>query len=263
MRVLRKIFLMTIFTIGCTELFAQKTAEVRVMSMNIRLGGELAKYKAEPYAAIINEYKPDFVALQEVDYKTPRNGFKDWLNDLALQTGMFPEFFQSINMGIDGGYGTAVLSKYPFYKSTKNLFPKVDKEREPRASGWIYVMLPEDVTARFMTVHLALQNATNTTNNINHINKQFFAEDNLTPGLMIGDFNAVPDSDPINFAKRKWEEMAPGAGYTIPASKPAKQLDYVMAYPKGKWKCVKYEILPHPELSDHCFIVADLTITVE
>ncbi len=263
MKVLKKILVCTAFLLSAVsaEVLAQEVS-VRVMSMNIRLGGERGGYKAEPYAELIKKYDPDFVCLQEVDHKTFRNGNRDWLNEVALQTGMFPEFFMSATM-VKGAYGTAILSKYPFFRSFKSLFPKQNGEREPRACGWVCVQLPEGQVVRVMTVHFALQNATNTTRNIQHVNNDFFGDDKLTPGLMVGDFNAESGSDPILFAKHSWEEMCPGAGFTIPAEKPGRQLDFVMAYPKGRWTCKKFEILPHPELSDHCFIVADVILKTE
>ena len=75
-----------------SDLYAQKTVTLRVMSMNIRQGGEYAGNKSEPYSELINKYKPDVIALQEVDYKTTRNGKRDWLNEVAMQTGMFTYF---------------------------------------------------------------------------------------------------------------------------------------------------------------------------
>ncbi len=260
MKSIVQLICLVVLSLGSICAQAQDTVKLRVMSMNIRLGGERAGYKADPYAELIGKYDPDVVCLQEVDYKTFRNGHRDWLNEVALQTGMFPEFFKSFSYTADDGYGTAILSRYPFFKSYKTVFPQKDGEREPRACGWICVQLPDGTVVRVITVHLALQNATNTTRNINAINKDFFGKDSVTPGLMVGDFNAEAGSDPIKLAKRTWEEMAPGAGFTIPAEKPAKQLDFVMAYPKRKWTCEKFDILAHPELSDHCFIVADVVL---
>ena len=241
--------------------FGQKTVSLRVMSMNIRQGGEYAGNKSEPYSELINKYDPDVVALQEVDYKTTRNGKRDWLNEVAMQTGMFPYFCKSITYQ-GGAFGTAILSKYPFFKCEKTVFSHKDT-REDRATGWIYVQLPCGATIRVGVVHLSLETSQLTKQHFASINKAFFVEDTTTPALMIGDYNASNGSDAINYVKNKWQDVIPDLGFTIPATGPTTQLDYVMGYPKGKWTCTKHEVLPRADMSDHCFIVADVQITLE
>ena len=255
------IFITTLLILlPCLKAASQQTISLRVMSMNIKEGAKYASHEPEPYSALINEYSPDLVCLQEVDYKTVRNGNRDWLNEVALQTGMLPYFCKSINYQ-NGGFGTAILSKYPFFKAAKSIFSS-SGTREDRATGWVYVMLPSGHAVRVATTHLALESADITTKHIASVNSALFSEDAQIPTLLIGDFNATPDSDPIKYVKQKWQEIAPGKGNTIPSSGPNRQLDYVMGYPK-KWKYSKYEILPHPELSDHCFIIADVSIDVD
>ena len=89
------------------------------------------------------------------------------------------------------------------------------------------------------------------------MNKKMFVQDKRTPSLLIGDFNAREDSDQIKYAKNTWQEIGEGTGFTIPSDKPNRKLDYVMGYPK-KWKSTKYEIIARPDLSDHCFVMADV-----
>lgn len=229
--------------------------EVRVMSMNIKEGGKLALYRVEPYAEVIKEQHPDFVCLQEVDHRTTRNGNKDFLGELAQLTGMFPYFCQSFSYQ-GGGFGVAILSKYPFYKVQKQV-ASINGAKEDRATGWVYVMLPNGKKIRVASTHLALESNDVTTQNIAQINLKIF-EDKDTPTLLVGDFNSTPESGPIEYAKIKWQEIGAGSGFTIPAENPNRQLDYVMGYPKNKWECLSYEILALPKLSDHCFIVADV-----
>ena len=243
------------------DVYAQKTVSLRVMSMNIRQGGEYAGNKSEPYSEFINKYNPDVVALQEVDYKTTRNGKRDWLNEVAMQTGMFPYYCKSITYQ-GGAFGTALLSKYPFYKCEKTIFSHKDT-REDRSTGWIYVQLPDGVSVRVGVVHLSLETSQLTIQHFASINKAFFAEDTTTPALMIGDYNATTTSDPINYVKNKWQDVIPDLGFTIPATGPTSQLDYVMGYPKGAWKCIKHEVVARADMSDHCFIVADVQLTLE
>ena len=176
---MKRILILTAMLCLCcaAEMYAQKTVSLRVMSMNIRQGGEYAGNKSEPYSELINKYKPDVVALQEVDYKTTRNGKRDWLNEVAMQTGMFPYFCKSITYQ-GGGFGTALLSKYPFYKCEKTVFSHKDT-REDRATGWIYVELPCGESVRFGVVHLSLETAQMTIQHFATINKAFFAAGNV------------------------------------------------------------------------------------
>ena len=67
------------------------TLQLRVMTYNLRFG-ELASL--EDIAAHIRSFKPDFVALEEVDVKTyreraPKQNGKDFISTLAYHTGMF------------------------------------------------------------------------------------------------------------------------------------------------------------------------------
>jgi endonuclease/exonuclease/phosphatase family metal-dependent hydrolase len=112
-------------------------------------------------------------------------------------------------------------------------------------------------------VHLSLESSQLTIQHFATVNKAFFAEDTTTPALLIGDYNATQGSDPINYVKNKWQDVIPNLGYTIPATGPTSQLDYVMGYPKGAWTCIKSEVLARSDMSDHCFIVADVQVTLE
>lgn len=134
--------------------------------------------------------------------------------------------------------------------------------KEDRATGWIYIMLPSGAKVRVASTHLALESSQITIRNIADVNKNIFAEDTQTPTLLIGDFNATPDSDAITYARNKWQNIITDNIFTLPSDDPDTRLDYVMGYPKS-WECTHYEVIARPDLSDHCFIVADVTITVE
>ena len=79
--------------------YAQDTLRVRVMTYNLRFG-ELASL--EELAHHIKCFKPDFVALQEVDSKTdrkrtPHQKGKDFISELAYHTGMFGLYGKTID----------------------------------------------------------------------------------------------------------------------------------------------------------------------
>ncbi|MCM1178048.1 MAG: endonuclease/exonuclease/phosphatase family protein [Bacteroidales bacterium] len=252
---MRRTLLTTVMILtGC--LCLAQTFTLRVMSMNIKEGGKYIDNASEPYSELINKYRPDVVALQEVDYKTVRNGNRDWLNEVAAQTGMFPYYCQSFSYQ-GGGFGVALLSRYPFYKAEK-IVSVIEGAREHRASGWIYISLPNGENVRVASVHLALESSQITIRHMADLNKKIFENDTVTPALLIGDYNSAPESDAIAYIKVKWQDISKDTGPTIPSDAPKTKLDYVMGYPKT-WTMDFYEIVARPDLSDHCFVVADVS----
>ena len=153
---MKKVYIFIAFLLCLLPSFgaAGQTISLRVMSMNIKEGASYASNESKPYADLIMEYDPDFVCLQEVDYKTIRNGKRDWLNEVAKQCGMFPYYCKSFSYQ-GGGFGTAILSKYPFFKAFKTVFSAAGT-REDRASGWVYGLLRSGMTVGVATTHLAL-----------------------------------------------------------------------------------------------------------
>jgi endonuclease/exonuclease/phosphatase family metal-dependent hydrolase len=224
------------------------------MTMNIKEGGELASHETGPFAECIKEYDPDVISVQEVDNMTIRNGGKDWLSELAADLGMFQFYGKSFTYQ-DGGFGVGVLCKYPFYKADKVVsYPS--GAREPRATAWVYLELPDGNILRIAATHLAVESDQIRVSNIADINNKMFIDDS-TPTLLMGDFNADPDSETLQYAMFKWQDIGKGTGDTYPSGTPASRIDYVMGYPKT-WKATSYEIVNRPDLSDHCFVVADL-----
>lgn len=271
MRNTHKKIVLTLGLVLCTLLCASQrvqaqegTIRLRVMSMNIKEGGRYCGFLSAPFAELINQHKPDVVCLQEVDHRTTRNGGRDWLHEVAAATGMMPYFCQSMTYQ-GGGFGTALLCRYPFHRLTK-IITTLEGAREPRSTGWLYFALPEGGIVRVASTHLALESSQMTIRHLADVNSKLFAEDESTPTLLVGDFNAAEGSDPISYAANRWVDLGRGYGNTYPSSRedityaPCR-LDYVMAYPKTGWSVVSYEILDCPELSDHRFIVAELTYT--
>lgn len=248
------------YIIFCLALFltmalnAQSVA-IKVMSINIREGGELAGYDAEAYCACIREHNPDVVVFQEMDNFTTRNGNKDLLSEMAVKLGMFPYYGKAFTYA-SGDFGNAILSKYPFYNA-KNITSRPTGATEARACAWIDIMLPTKRKVRIAVTHLDVANEEQIRiTMLATINSNILSNNNL-PTLLIGDFNATPDSDTMNYAKIKWQDIGAGTGNTISSTNPTKRIDYVMGFPKS-WIKKSYEIFCYPGLSDHCFIVAEL-----
>jgi len=89
--------------------------EFRIMTYNI-YGARLADGKK--LAKSIKKYKPDFVALQEVDKNTKRSNFRDVTQDFALELGYNYYYFQKAMDFDKGEFGIAFVSKY----DVKNIY---------------------------------------------------------------------------------------------------------------------------------------------
>ncbi|MEA4936344.1 hypothetical protein SDC9_142740 [bioreactor metagenome] len=249
-----KYIILNIFLFLATVLNAQSVT-LKVMSMNMKEGGKLAGFDAEAYCACIREYNPDVVVFQEMDNFTTRNGNKDLLSEMAVKLGMFPYYGKAFTYA-SGDFGNAVLSKYPFYNA-KNITSNPTGATEARACAWIDIILPSKRKVRVAVTHLDVASDEQIRiTMLATINNSLLTNNNL-PTLLIGDFNATPDSDTMNYAKIKWQDIGAGTGNTISSTNPTKRIDYVMGYPKS-WVKKSYQIVSYPALSDHCFVVAEV-----
>lgn len=257
-----------IVSIACASELAQaqETIRLKVLSMNIKEGGKMAGYRTSAFADVIKQYDPDVVAMQEVHDRTFFVGGRAWTTELAEAAGMYPLYCKSFDYS-GGGFGVAVMTKYPFFASEYIVSPmstypsenvKPGRKPEDRSTGWVYMSLPDGNVVRVGSTHLSVENDI-IIKNMFDVNKKIFAEDTVTPTLLIGDYNAVPGSDQIVYFLRKWQDVSEEIGPTIPSDKPKQKLDYIMGYPKGGWKLEKYEIIAREDLSDHCFIYAEVS----
>lgn len=247
------------FTALPQTILAQKSLSLRLMSINMKEGGSYANYKAQPYVDFIRQYDPDVIVLQEMDNFTTRNGNKDLLTEIASGLNMFPYYSQSfVYQG--GGFGVAVISKYPYYRAGK-VISEPDGAKEPRACGWIYVQLPDGNTVRVASVHLAVESEDLRVKNIADYNSELLKEPDV-PTLIAGDFNATPDSNTVAYARINWQNLGGTTDFTIPSSGPNRRLDYIMGFPKN-WSCSLFKVDAQPGLSDHCCLIADLTYESE
>lgn len=250
---MRKILLIIVILIA--NFSEAQNISLRVISMNMYEGGKAANYNAEAFCDFIRQYDPDVVVFQEMDNYTTRNDNKDLLSEMAISLGMFPYFGKSFTYQ-SGDFGNAILSKYPFYNA-KTITSKPTGANEMRSCSWVDVVLPNKRKVRVGVTHLDVASDEQIrVSMLATINSNILKDNNL-PTLLIGDFNARPDSETINYAKFKWQDIGADTGNTISSSNPTQRIDYVMGHPKT-WIKNKYQIVCEPGLSDHCFIVADV-----
>ena len=127
---------------------------VKVLSFNV-LGGRTTKtdFNLDAVARVIQDADPDFVALQEVDYKVNRSHQIDLATELGWRTKMASIFGRA--MYYDGGeYGDGILSRYTFLTTRNVPLPNIEGQ-EPRTSVEGVVALPSGDTIAFVSTHFS------------------------------------------------------------------------------------------------------------
>ena len=255
MNTFRKLVILLFIALSCGVVSAQQdTLRVRVMTYNLRFG-ELSSL--EDLAYHIKSFKPDFVALEEVDVHTdrkraPHQKGKDFIGELAYRTGMFGLYGKTIEYG-GGYYGIGMLSKYPYIKTEKVLLPNPEK-KEQRALLEALIEMGDD-TLTSVTTHLEVNSES-----LRNMQAQFICdrfENAPYPVIIGGDFNARHYSNAIvNIMSKSWFP-ATNNDFTFPAWNPIIKIDYLFARPMKGWTLVKTQTV-HSQLSDHLPIVSDL-----
>jgi len=236
---------------------------VKVLSFNI-LHGATTKgdFNLDAIAKVIIEADSDFVALQEVDFKTNRAKKYDLVTELGWRTKMSPLYARAMHYD-DGEYGEGVLSKHTFLNTRNVALPFIPGD-EPRAALEITTVLPSKDTITFIGTHLDhLDAETNRIMQAKHINKTFAS--NQYPSILTGDLNAEPGSETMTILEAFWtgsyDKNNPKPTY--PSDNPKKKIDYVMFYPKHRWKVLKTEVIQDSYASDHCAYLVTLQLLDE
>lgn len=225
---------------------------IRVLSFNI-LHGATTKgdFNLDVIAQVIKDAKPDFVALQEVDFKTNRAKKYDLVTELGWRTKLVPLFGKAMDYD-DGEYGEGVLSKYTFL-SSRNVALPFSPGNEPRAALEIVTAIASNDTVAFVGTHLDhLRNEKDRIAQVKKINEVF--QKNSYPTILAGDLNAVPGSTPINTLEEIWTAAydKEHIKFTFPSSEPNRKIDYVMFYPRNRWKVLETKVIQDDIASDHC-----------
>jgi endonuclease/exonuclease/phosphatase family metal-dependent hydrolase len=240
---------------------------LRVMTYNIRAGnGDIART-----AETIRSFAPDIVGLQEVDvHWGERSGFEDQAELLGRVLGMQVRFAPIYSLaGVDSTkarrqYGVALLSRHPIIRWTNDTLTRLStiiQNPEPaRAPGLLQATIEIDgAVVRVFNTHLDYRADP-------RVRKQQVTEmlayvgSWSTPTLVFGDLNANPDAPELQPLLERlddtWQDSA-GPGFTFPAAKPVKRIDYILASSHFR---VRSASVPVTEVSDHRPVVVELVL---
>ncbi|HKK76107.1 MAG TPA: endonuclease/exonuclease/phosphatase family protein [Saprospiraceae bacterium] len=257
-------FLFLTLLLSQQTIFAQAAVDsdriVKVLTFNILHGATTqGDFDLDAIAQVIIDAQPDLVALQEVDFQTNRAKKYDLVTELAWRTKLAPLFGRA--MPYDGGeYGEGVLSRYSFLQ-TRNVALPHSPGKEPRAALEIQTILPSGDTIAFVGTHLDhTRDATDRIMQVEAINKVFVQ--NRFPTILAGDLNAVPDSRPIDILEEMWQGSYDKANPapTYSSDQPTKKIDYIMYWPRDRWRVLETQVIADPIASDHCAYLVTLEL---
>ena len=228
---------------------------LRIMSYNIRHGQGMDNIvNLERTANTIQKWKPDLVAVQEVDRNTQRTDNVDQAKLLAEKLGMFAVFGKTI--AYQGGeYGLVVLSRFPILENQMVLLPP-DVQREQRGVLIAKIAIPDanspdakGKVIRFACTHLSVALQDERLRQIAKID-ELLSEGN-DPTLVAGDFNARPDNDAIVRFLATWKDAAnPDSGKNVTPDR-LRRIDYIFFRTKDPFEVLESRTIDDTFTSDH------------
>jgi endonuclease/exonuclease/phosphatase family metal-dependent hydrolase len=210
------------------------SATVRLMTYNVHrcvgVDGVLAPLRI---ARVIAAYRPDVVALQELDVGHARTGGSDQPRVLAEELQMHHHFHPAFEID-DGRYGDAVLSRYPLRLMRAGSLPAREGQssQEPRGALWVAVECGGR-TLQVINTHLGLGGRERVAQAEALLGPDWLGHPDCTgPAILCGDLNTWPGSAPYRLFRRHLHDAQERTGYgwprsTFPARCPLLRIDHV------------------------------------
>ena len=241
----KKILSLFIVLTIVTPLYALET--VRVMSYNVRncVGMDGSRFDVDRVAKVVAGANPDIAGIQELDCKTERSGGRDILTELSEGTKLNGAFSAAIEFQ-GGQYGIGSLTKQKPLRVRTVPLPGKEERRALH-------ILEFDKYVFFVT-HLSLTPESRA-ESVQIINAE--RDKYSKPAILVGDFNALPDSAVMKEFFKTWQDVGPKA-FTFPANNPKIRIDYVLVSVPDKKpvKVIDAQVLDEPVASDHRPIIS-------
>ena len=169
------------------------------MTYNI-YGARLADGKK--LAKSIKKYKPDFVALQEVDKNTKRSNFRDVTQDFALELGYNYYYFQKAMDFDKGEFGIAFVSKYDVKNIYVHELPSAGNEKRQVLAAQISSKYKKHILV--INTHLDYEPAVKSTQIDDLMTVIDYFKGNIK--FLCGDFNLLPTTEHYWEICKNWND---------------------------------------------------------
>mgnify|MGYP001815335743 CR=1 FL=1 len=210
-------------------------------------------------AAVLSEYRPHVVALQEADAASRWSGGFDHVQYLAKAAGYPWRIHESNAESWLFSFGTALLSALPLSETVKHTFeaspPTLDKGFVLAQINWTNLDSGVTRTLDILSVHLDFSRQSVREQQIDELLD--ILSDRMNPTIIMGDFNSewLAESSVIQALanKSRFTSYRPtSSGYN---TYKAKRLDWILITKDLEF--VDYQVLPDT-LSDHAMVLADI-----
>lgn len=235
-----------------------------VMSFNIHHGVGLdGQLRLDRIAGVIREAGADIVGLQEVDrFYGERSGFRDQAKELADKLGYHYAYGANLDLPPAEGrtenrqYGTAILSKYPILRSENVFLSSFGQEQRGVLHAVVNV---RGIHINVYNTHLGLDVQGRLAQAREIIDLAASAP--AGPALLLGDFNAEPDSAEVGVLLNSglFANSFQGVddAFTFPVRNPSATIDYILISPGIR---IEGPRVIRTEASDHLPIAVDITL---
>jgi endonuclease/exonuclease/phosphatase family metal-dependent hydrolase len=243
-----------------------KTKHFRVMTYNVHgCRGMDGRISPARIARIIEQYQPDLIALQELDFGRVRSERHDQPNLIAAALGMNVQFCPTV-IDKNEQYGHALLSRWPMKTIQTAIFNGSIHRRhiEPRGALWVRVEI-NGMSVNLLNTHFGLRrnerieqaNELLTQNWIGKIGDD-------EPLILCGDFNMLPGSRPYRAIAQRLCDVQSKANKFRPLNTystlhPLTRIDHIFV---SQHFIVEKILVPRNDLtrvaSDHLPLIADL-----
>jgi endonuclease/exonuclease/phosphatase family metal-dependent hydrolase len=203
---------------------------LRVMTFNIKSG----RYGLQKVAQVIQEAKPDVVALQEVDVGAMRSGQVDQPAQLGAATGLQHQAYFRATTKSHGAYGVALLSRFPLEQRSQYRLP-VPLGAEPRTLGHVVARIEGQDVSLYVThlTQMPFPDAARAAQT--EVISRILAADSR-PKLLLGDFNDFADGAAMTGLRHQLQDVFAAVGEgpegTLPLPLPFRpewRIDYIFA----------------------------------
>ena len=239
---------------------------VRLMTYNVHscLGTD-GRLDPLRIAAVIAEYKPDIVALQELDVSRMRSLRTDQARVIAMDLKMHFHFHAAIDVK-EEQHGDAILCRWPMKGMRAAHLPTVRAwlAFEMRGALWVSIATPAG-PLQVINTHLGLSGKERLAQVRSLLGPEWLGHSECQrPVVLCGDFNALRSGVLRRVVAAGYRHAAAGRSMraTFPSMRPLVALDHVFASADVR---VKQVSVPHTPLtrvaSDHLPLIVDLELS--